>query len=134
MARSDSVPTHRNGRMKFDYLRIPRGFIEPSPEFIPTERFTMHKPTKTSMITDCANRGLTKRQAERELRPLVETQTPPMVFTFNPGGGAGAESKADVGAIHRIAVFHRSDLQIARPLVKPPISNRRISAQVTKSK
>src|SRR5215831_7023726 len=42
--------------------------------------------SKTGMIRDLALRGLTKLQAFTSLRHLVDTQTPPMVFSANVGG------------------------------------------------
>lgn len=42
--------------------------------------------TKQFLIAEMADRGLTKRQAFTELRPLVESQIRPMVFTANVEG------------------------------------------------
>lgn len=42
--------------------------------------------TKQFMIAELAERGLTKREAFTELRPLVESQIRPMVFTANVAG------------------------------------------------
>ena len=42
--------------------------------------------TKRRMIAELAERGLTKRQAYSELKPLVDSQIKPMVFSANVGG------------------------------------------------
>jgi hypothetical protein len=42
--------------------------------------------TKQFLIAECANRGLTKRQAYDELKEMVRNQTKPMVFSANVNG------------------------------------------------
>ena len=42
--------------------------------------------TKRRMIAELAERGLTKRQAYNELKPLVDSQIRPMIFSANVGG------------------------------------------------
>jgi hypothetical protein len=42
--------------------------------------------TKRHLIAELAERGLTKREAYSELRPLVDAQVKPMVFSANIGG------------------------------------------------
>jgi len=42
--------------------------------------------TKRRMIAELAERGLTKRQAFSELKPLVDSQIRPMIFSANIGG------------------------------------------------
>jgi hypothetical protein len=45
------------------------------------------RATKISMITDLMERGFTKLQTYETLRPMVQDQRKPMVFTFNVPGG-----------------------------------------------
>lgn len=44
------------------------------------------KGTKRNLIAELAERGSTKRDAFAALRPLVESQTKPMIFAANVGG------------------------------------------------
>lgn len=51
--------------------------------------------TKQFMIAELAERGLTKREAFTELRPLVESQIRPMVFTANVAGHREAKPMSE---------------------------------------
>lgn len=47
----------------------------------------MRRNTKKFLIEGLLNSGKTRREAFEILRPMVENQQPPMVFTHNVGGG-----------------------------------------------
>lgn len=66
--------------------------------------------TKRHMIAEYAERGVAKRQAYNELRPLVEAQVKPMVFAANVSGKRQAkplaeqlvELKNEIGRVYAI--------------------------------
>jgi AAA domain (dynein-related subfamily) len=55
------------------------------------------RQSKHDMIADLANRGMTKRQAYNELKPLVESQIEPMVFKANPTEKGGRRIPKPLG-------------------------------------
>lgn len=68
------------------------------------------KGTKSYMIRELAERGCTKREAFAELRPLVEEQIKPMIFSANIGGSRRPkvmaeqliELKNEIGRVYAI--------------------------------
>src|SRR6188474_3053410 len=68
------------------------------------------KGTKRNLIAELAERGATKREAYAALRPLVESQTKPMIFSANVGGRREAkpigeqlvELKNEIGRVYAL--------------------------------
>ena len=67
--------------------------------------------SKRRMIADLAEAGHTKESAFRTLRPMVESQTPPMIFRENVGGHRQpkpialqlVELKNEIGRVYALA-------------------------------
>lgn len=99
--------------------------------------------TKKYMITELANRGLTKREAFTELRPLVESQIRPMVYSANVDGHREPKSmseqlielKNDIGRIYSAlgrsinSDFDSEEIELPTPSETPEIPSVEIETE-----